>query len=714
MHQQKKRRTRQRLSIQSHLLWRSYLGSPAAWSGSGCNSRGVYLLSDDDDVAETEGDKQHNTDNGKSRIREISSDKRMYHLPCSLRDVVLHNIGNNRLDNDGDVRMSRHNNNHTDHSCLQLLPQPRIVGANNNTLSRFSSNTSGGISCMDLDKGNDPNNSSTSTSPPRYLLVGCGGSDCTICLYDLSYFGSDQCLNNSQSQNHHHQQQQQQHNGYNTQQHRQQPKSTIASVTHRPIAQSIRHSNNTAPADISGVPNGHRQPILNVKWYPADVKGSFVSASISGEILIWDAHQFVPVFATHTHVYSGPSSSSISAALDEDVNKSVAPLKCMDLPKTPEACPHGSALLALGLGGGDGRGVIHLCDVFRGGSATHELLGHGGGVNGLEWDPQHPFRLASAGEDCTVRLWDIRKAGASACLGILDREKGIYGDDIAGKMTLVQPSAKKRRLGVQQQHHINDLSRFQGVESHGVPVSSVAFTPSGDELVSAGIDGKIFHWDLRPASSFDSPEAALRSKLRHGANHAAGMDPAVSCSGRLYPTLFNGISHINTLGSSKRSSYRRNKTVLSISQTGSRDTTMLFASTTSAYRDSKISGFSLYNGTENLVLDGHLGDVTCIIPVSNWDNRCVGCCDDTGYDVKLLTGGKDGVVLSWGAPVSGGNGNGNEHGGDDEGGEDDVVSILRRQRQQRSRWTNSRVQGRDSDYTTSQAEGFVTQDVDSW
>ncbi|KAL7448447.1 hypothetical protein ACHAWC_000631, partial [Mediolabrus comicus] len=364
MKQHAERKRSRRRSIQSQLLWRSCLGAPAAWSGSGANSRGIYLVNDEDD----NDDYNDLMNNGKSRIREITSDKRMFHLPCPLRDVVLHNVVDN-------PRLSVHNNSNNHHafhsnhySYLQLLPHPRIVGAILSSSRRFTT----GISCMDLDRGYDPNNSSTATSPPRYLLVGSGGGDCSIALYDLSYFGSDQYLNQSQ------QKQQQQ-------QYRLQPKSSIASVTHRPIARSLH------------------------------VCGSFVSASISGEILIWDAQNFVPVFATYTHVYSGLSLSAFGTDTSDD-NKSVAPLNCMDLPKSPDACPHGCALLALGLGGGDGRGVIQLCDAFRGGSATHELVGHSGGVNGLMWDPTHPFRLASAGEDCTVRLWDIRKAGASACL----------------------------------------------------------------------------------------------------------------------------------------------------------------------------------------------------------------------------------------------------------------------------------------------------------
>ena len=671
-----------RRSIQSQLLWRSCLGSPAAWSGSGSNSNGLYLLNDDDyGNAVLAKDNQQNN-NGKSRIREISSDKRMFHLPCSLRDVVLHNTKNNRFDSNDDVRLSRRNNN-TDsrnHSYLQLLPQPRIIGATLSTSRRFSTT---GISCMDLDRGCDPN-SSTTTAPPRYLLVGSGGGDCTICLYDLSIFGSDEYLNNKQQQD----------NLHTAEKHALASKSTIGSVTHRPIARSLRHSNDTI-TDISGVPDGHRQPILSAKFYPADA-GCFVSASISGEVLIWDAQQFVPVFATYTHVYAGPSP-------DLEMNKSVAPLQCMDLPKTPESCPNGTALLALGLGGGDGRGVIQLCDAFRGGSATHELIGHTGGVNGLAWDPQHPFRLASAGEDCTVRLWDIRKAGASSCLGVLDREMGMQGDTLSSKVALIQPSSKRRRTGVQQSYHLNDLSKFQGVESHGVPVSSVVFAPSGDELLSAGVDGKIFHWDIRPDACFDSPEIALRSKARKGAG--LSLDPAVAMGGRLYPTIYNGQSRNNNSDSSKRQSGRRSKTVLAISQNGSRDTTTLFSSTTGANR-SKIHGYSLYDGSEHFLLEGHLGNVTCILPVSNWDNRRVGCCDDSRYDVKLLTGGKDGVVLSWGDPVSNSS-NGKYVGYDDIDG-NDVVSILRRQRQQRSYRLNCRAEGDGADNSSQVI------DVDTW
>ncbi|KAH9817509.1 WD40-repeat-containing domain protein [Melampsora americana] len=43
------------------------------------------------------------------------------------------------------------------------------------------------------------------------------------------------------------------------------------------------------------------------------------------------------------------------------------------------------------------------------GKASAELKGHTLRINQLRWDPTHPERLASAGEDGTLRFWDIRQ-----------------------------------------------------------------------------------------------------------------------------------------------------------------------------------------------------------------------------------------------------------------------------------------------------------------
>ena len=152
--------------------------------------------------------------------------------------------------------------------------------------------------------------------------------------------------------------------------------------------------------------------------------------------------------------------------------------------------------------------------------------------------------------------------------------------------------------------------------------------------------------------------------------------------------------------------------MLTVTQTGSRDTAMLFASNTGTDCSNKISGYSLLDGSEQISLDGHLGDVTSIIPiVPNWDDRRIGGGDDIRYDVKLLTSGKDGAVLSWGVPVCKSGSNVNDDDGNDyyDGG-GDVVTILRRQRQRRREWSNCRNQGIPGE------EGTLIQgqDLDSW
>ena len=240
------------------------------------------------------------------------------------------------------------------------------------------------------------------------------------------------------------------------------------------------------------MPSGHRQPLLGVHWYPGDVNGMFASASVSGEVLVCDARSFTPAFTTYCHVHAGRSSHSGSGGGPEN-NKSVAPLRCTDLPKSPEGCVHGTALLALGLVSGHGRGVVRLCDAFRGGGVTHELVGHGqggsgGGVNCVAWDPRHPFRLVSAsgGDDRIVRVWDVRKAGEAACLGVLDRERDISYSSVVG----FEPAAKRQRVGLVP-HSLPTVARTRGMESHGSAVAALAFAPGGDDLASAGADGRV-------------------------------------------------------------------------------------------------------------------------------------------------------------------------------------------------------------------------------
>ena len=631
----------QSISLPSQLYWRSTLGTPAAWSGS--SSRGAYLMDDT------------NANGSSSLIQNVIVDRRMLRLPSSLRDVVVQNLlpTDDRTPNHRRRRGNSTRRKQPSKSNIQLLSHPRIVGSSQSTTgsSTFFSSTNranNGIACMDIDNGNDD---TMTGSPSRYLLVGSSGGDCTIALYDLSYFGSDGYL---------YQQQQQSTSNNNISSQLNASSGSLASVTHRPIAKSIKHQSittSTIEEDVSAVPSGHKHPLLGCKWYPGDVKQMFVSASISGEILIWDVSNFVPVFATYAHIYTGTSRNNNNDN-EDDGGKTVAPLQCMDLPKTPESCPNGNALLALGLGS-SGRGVIQLCDAFRGGSATHELVGHnGGGVNSVLWDPYHPYRLASGGDDCTIRLWDIRKAGSAACLGILNRENEMFSG--VGDVSSINDDdystviRKKQRASLSTANNIRTSS---GIESHGTPVTALAFAPGGDDLVSTGLDGKIQHWDLRPDSCFVSSMDAITSG-------AGKRDPSVATGGRLYPTSFTDDKskrtglHGNT-SSKRRRSYHYNKPTLAIIQPGSRSTTTLISTSSSSNASSRgqIAGYSLFGrrgkepGCCDFTLNGHLSDVTCLLPITKaWDCLAINSrSTNANHTVSFLTGGLDGMVLSWGS-----------------------------------------------------------------
>ncbi|KAL3764538.1 hypothetical protein ACHAW5_004802 [Stephanodiscus triporus] len=434
----------------------------------------------------------------------------------------------------------------------------------------------------------------------------------------------------------------------------------------RPIARSVPGATSSSGArdydddddvvvDACGVPAGHRHPIAGVHWYPGDVRGSFVSVSMSGEVLVWDATSFVPAFATNVRTHH---STAAAAAVDGGRGRrsTVADVRCTDVPKTPEGCPNGTALLALGIGEGIGGvgGGVRLCDAFRGGTATHELTiggvdvgggGGGGGVNAVAWDPRHPFRLASGDDDGAVRLWDVRKAGRAGCVGVLDRHRGGNDDDddYGGKFSTNAPSSRRRT---------------RGAESHSGPVAAVTFSPDGDEVVTSGLDGVIRHWDLRPESCFVSSVVALGKGGREGGIVVG--DPSVAVGGRLLPTRFASEGRVKPPPGSANRRRRRRRHNLAIIQPGSRTTATLVSTANDGTNSSRgrIVGYSLYGtrgkepgGCPSFVLGGHLAEISCLVPIVGiWGDAEVGGRRDaaTSNQVNFLTGGMDGMILSWG------------------------------------------------------------------
>ncbi|CAN0477255.1 unnamed protein product, partial [Discosporangium mesarthrocarpum] len=103
-----------------------------------------------------------------------------------------------------------------------------------------------------------------------------------------------------------------------------------------------------------------------------------------------------------------------------------------------------------------------------------------------------------------VRLWDVRRSGASACLISLDRHRegsergggggggggGVPSHDVPGGGGVEGGGAG--RGGYLRKHksapHVSPVSSF--ARAHAGPVNSLCFTPDGLHLLTSGVDDR--------------------------------------------------------------------------------------------------------------------------------------------------------------------------------------------------------------------------------
>lgn len=131
---------------------------------------------------------------------------------------------------------------------------------------------------------------------------------------------------------------------------------------------------------------------------------------------------------------------------------------------------------------------VRLCDLRTGG-ATHSLVGgssiicqlytfqgwhakltagHKREVLSCQWSPRDEYILATGSSDCTIRIWDVRKA--KPCLYSLDQHS-------TGKTVT--------------------SGQFNStVTAHSGKINGLKFTGDGLFLVSAGHDEKVRVWDI--------------------------------------------------------------------------------------------------------------------------------------------------------------------------------------------------------------------------
>ncbi len=464
------------------------------------------------------------------------------------------------------------------------------------------------------------------SSEGRFLLSG--SQDCTISVYDLSLLGSEYYLNKGEGDG------EVMNSIYDGKGSVEKWKSKNR---FRPIARSQRtfftaEHHRQDLLDPLHVESGHSHSVTQVKWYPVD-SGIFLSSDAIGNILMWDTNTFTPVAClkkSGSEVGMGMGIGVGTARSHMDVAYASPGITSMDLPKSPN-CSH--LLLAIGSiqSGSSSQSrssshsfssrlnlddrVVYLCDV-KSGNMTHQLAGHGvGGIQAVQWSPIHEYILASGSRDGTIKMWDIRKSGSSACITTLDRENRstneVYFDSIQrysngqsmddssnyiSSTTRTRLKKKRKRSNFVGPSDYSKVECSSYIQSHAGPISNLSFTPDGNFLVSVSTVDGLKLWDVQSGTGF----------------------------GKLLPTKYTFASPSD--------GNRRIQIPLRITQPGGFKTATAWV----GGKHLKLHGFEIHGdgGRSTKVLKGHLEMVTSIAFQEN--------------AMRLFSGSRDGMILGFG------------------------------------------------------------------
>lgn len=245
---------------------------------------------------------------------------------------------------------------------------------------------------------------------------------------------------------------------------------------------------------------------VGVKWIPWDTS-MFVVASKDGVVSAWDAGAFREL--TRCKV---PAADGVGADT----------LRAIDISRAPGGT---AALVAVAGAERD----VRLLDL-RSNAITHSLLGNDGGVRDVVWSPRDGHVLATAGADCTARLFDVRRAGSAAGLCVLDMFKTLADPPRAAPVEGAAPSPKRRRralLGLGMAWEPSDATceyarrkrlarraettgRAGRIRAHDGAVTRVRFSLDGQSIVTGGGDQRVRVWDALSAHCLLSSFSGLR------------------------------------------------------------------------------------------------------------------------------------------------------------------------------------------------------------
>lgn len=231
--------------------------------------------------------------------------------------------------------------------------------------------------------------------------------------------------------------------------------------------------------------------LSSVDWYPVD-GGIVISSALDGHVSVWDSEtmEMVSDFAMQTRVYCAKFSRIASS----------------------------HALIAAATA----KAQVRLCDM-RIDSSIHSLLGHQDEIWSLAWSLENEHQLATGSRNGELRLWDIRRSGATACLLCLSHEGRASAPGRSTLLTNVKtlqstslasasrPQSRKRPRTSSSdsiarasstsptllRNDPHAAASASSVIAHHGGINSLAFTPDGRFLLSSGNDQKLRLWNSK-------------------------------------------------------------------------------------------------------------------------------------------------------------------------------------------------------------------------